>query len=102
MPRSHDKGGWPTDEPIDRSEHQAEEWERQIAALLSLLLEKGLLGGDEFRVGIESIPTERYESLSYYQRWAVSIERLMIDHSLMSSKEIDEKVRTMEGSSGRG
>ena len=33
MPKVHDRGGWPNDDPIDPDEHEMEEWERQVDAL---------------------------------------------------------------------
>ena len=35
----HDRGGWPTDAPIDRSEHELADWELLTDALV------GALGG---------------------------------------------------------
>ena len=34
MPNPHDVGGLPTDEPIDRDEHEWADWERQTAAVV--------------------------------------------------------------------
>jgi len=31
MPKVHDRGGWPNDDPVDHSEHEMEEWERSRA-----------------------------------------------------------------------
>ena len=42
MPKVHDRGGWPNDDPIDHDEHEMEEWERQVDALNGVLGDKGL------------------------------------------------------------
>ena len=60
MPRVHDRGGWPTDEPIDRSEHQSMDWEHRVNAIRQVLGQKALLRSDELRRGIESIEPSRY------------------------------------------
>ena len=43
MAKIHDRGGWPNDDPIDRTEHQMEEWERRVDSLNSILGERGLV-----------------------------------------------------------
>jgi nitrile hydratase len=72
------------------------DWERQTHALLGVLSEKGLLTIDELRRGIESIPAQRYELLSYYERWAESIEGLLIEKQALTKDEIEEKVKALE------
>ncbi|MCH7907082.1 MAG: nitrile hydratase subunit beta, partial [Chloroflexi bacterium] len=52
MPAVHDRGGWPTDEPIDRQEHEWADWERQTQSLRTVLDAKGIMNVDELRRGI--------------------------------------------------
>ena len=33
----HDRGGWPTDAPIDRSEHELADWEMRMDAIENAL-----------------------------------------------------------------
>ena len=66
IPRTHDRGGWPTKEPIDRSEHQLEDWERITDALQYVLVGKGLTSTDELRRVMEDLPAKDYEGFSYY------------------------------------
>ena len=96
MPEAHDRGGWPTDEPIDQSEHQWMDWERQASALLGVLSRKGLMNVDELRRGIESIPDDQYESLSYFERWSASVETILVEKNVLTTKEIDAKVKAIE------
>lgn len=101
MPRVHDRGGWPTEEPIDRGDHQIMDWERQVDGLRSVLGQKGLLRTDELRRAIESLGPEQYESLSYYERWTAALEAVMVEKGLLSKEEIDQKVAELEhGSTG--
>ena len=94
---AHDRGGWPTDGPIDQSEHPIADWEWQTHDLLILLMEKGLMNSDEVRRSMESLPLGQYESLSYYERWSPAIETLLIEKNLLTVDEIDAKVRALEG-----
>ena len=55
------------EDPIDRTEHQMEEWERRVDSLNSILGEKKLKNTDQLRRAIESLSQEQYESLSYYE-----------------------------------
>jgi hypothetical protein len=96
MPQAHDRGGWPTDEPIDRHEHQWADWERRTHVLNGLLGRKGLIVVDEMRRGIEAIPPEQYESFSYYERWAASIETVLVEKGVLSREEIDTKAEEIE------
>ncbi len=96
MPRVHDRGGWPTDEPIDMTEHNWSDWEQQTQALPGLLRSKGLITTDELRRGIESIPQETYESYSYHERWSASLETILTEKGVFTSDEIDAKVKEID------
>jgi nitrile hydratase subunit beta len=96
MPRPHDRGGWPTDEPIDKEEHQWLDWERQTAVMPTLLKSKGIMVTDELRRGIESLPHDEYERLTYFERWSASLELLLTEKGYLTAEEIDAKVRELE------
>lgn len=96
MPRPHDRGGWPNEDPIDRTEHEMEEWERRVDSLNSVLGEKGLKNTDQLRRAIESLPLEKYESLSYYEKWTAAMEILLVEQNVMSTEEIDQKMQELE------
>lgn len=96
MPRVHDRGGWPTEEPIERSEHQIMDWERRLDGLRSVLGQKGLIRTDELRRAIESLPQEQYESLSYYERWTAALEVLLVEKGLLTRDQIDAKVAELD------
>lgn len=95
-PRAHDRGGWPNDRPIDRREHQWMDWERQAQVLPGILARKGLMVTDELRRGIEALLVEQYESLSYHERWSVSLETLLIEKGILTGEEIDAKAGAIE------
>ena len=100
MPGVHDRGGWPTDEPIDKSDHPVMDWEVRISAVLGALRGKGLIGTDELRRGIESIEPSKYESLGYYERWAESVESILEEKGILTREELDRKMAEICG--GRG
>jgi hypothetical protein len=96
MPKVHDRGGWPTDEPIDQSDHDLMDWERRVDAMRAVLGEKGYVGVDELRRAIEGLGKERYESLSYYERWAAGVEVLIVEKNLLTTEEIDRKTAQLD------
>ena len=96
MARPHDRGGWPNEDPIDRTEHEMEEWERRVDSLNSVLGEKGLKNTDQLRRAIESLPLEKYETLSYYEKWTAAMEILLVEQNVMTTEEIDQKMQELE------
>ena len=100
MTRVHDMGGRPRSEPIDRSEHVLMDWERRTGALVGALREKSLINTDELRRGIEAIPAQEYESLSYYERWSASLELLLVEKGVLTSAEIDDRAAALRGKWG--
>ena len=98
MARVHDRGGWPTDEPIDQSEHNMMDWEVRLDALHGVVAAKGLRTVDEMRRAIESLEPEQYESMSYYERWSAALEILMVEKGVLTTAEIDQKVAESDGS----
>jgi hypothetical protein len=80
--------------PIDRSQHEVEDWERLADAINGALGAKGLQSTDELRRSIESL--EEYRELSYYERWVAATEKLLIEKGILSSDEIDERAADIE------
>jgi Nitrile hydratase beta subunit len=85
----HDRGGWPTDAPIDRSEHELADWEVLTDALVGALSINGVMNVDELRRGIESMPPEEYERASYYERWLYSAETILTEKGILEPGELD-------------
>jgi len=97
MPKVHDRGGWPTNEPIDPSDHQLMDWERRIDALHGVLGAKGLRTTDEMRRAIESLEPELYESMGYYEKWTAALEILLLEKGILSKEEINQQVTSSKG-----
>ena len=94
----HDMGGSPGG-PIDRGQHEVEDWERLADAINGALGAKGLQSTDELRRAIESL--EDYRDLSYYERWVAATEKLLVEKGVLSSNEIDERVAEIRHRWGR-
>ena len=92
MPKVHDRGGWPDDNPINRSEHVLSDWEARVDALHMVLGAKRVRTTDEMRRAIESLELEKYESLSYYEKWTAALEILMLEKGVLNADEIDRKM----------
>jgi Nitrile hydratase beta subunit len=88
----HDRGSWPSDDPIDRTEHELADWELLADALLGTLGSAGVMNVDELRRGIESMPPDEYERASYYERWLYSIELILTEKGVLSPGEVDARV----------
>jgi hypothetical protein len=88
----HDRGGWPTEAPIDRSEHELADWELRTDALVGALSRRGLMNVDQLRRGIESMLPEDYERASYYERWLFSIETRLAEAGVLAAGELDARL----------
>jgi hypothetical protein len=85
----HDRGGWPTEAPVDRSEHELADWELLTDAIVGVLGRHGVMNVDELRRGIESMPPEDYERASYYERWLFSVESVLTEKGILAAGELD-------------
>jgi hypothetical protein len=89
----HDMGG-ASGGPIDRNQHEVEDWERLADAINSALGARGLQSTDEHRRAIESL--ESYRDLSYYERWVAATEKLLVEKGVLTGDEIDERAAEIE------
>lgn len=96
----HDLGGSPGAGPIDRSQHETEDWEKLADAVTVVLDKKGIKTTDEHRRAIESLDPEQYKSLSYYERWIAATELLLVEKGVLTHEEIDHKAAELEESWG--
>jgi hypothetical protein len=93
--RAYDLGGSPGG-PIDKSQHETEDWERLVDAINMALGMKGLQTTDEHRRAIESLSPEQYTKLSYYERWIAATEMLLIEKGVLTREEINERSAEIE------
>ena len=88
----HDTGGRPTSDPIDRTEHELEDWELLADALVGTLGHAGMMNVDELRRGIESMPPEEYKRAGYYERWLYSIEKILTEKGVLAPGEVEARL----------
>ena len=96
MTAAHDMGGRPNDQPIDMSERPRMEWESRAHALVDVLCEKRVITSDELRRGIETLSTQDYQRLSYYERWSASLELLLVEKGLLNAEEVAERATALK------
>ena len=96
MPRVHDMGGRPSDDPIDQSSHEWADWEHVTNALVGALRNHDLVNVDELRRGIESMAPDEYESSSYYERWSASLETMLVEKGVLTTDEIDARAAKVD------
>jgi len=97
MRRHHDMGGLPAG-PVDKREHENALWEKRVDALLVILTGKRPPGMvvDELRRGIEDLPPDAYDTLSYYERWMHAIAQTMVERGTLRREEIDARVAAVK------
>jgi len=88
----HDRGGMSPGEPIDRTEHELEDWELLTDALAGALARAGVMNVDQLRRGIESMPSDEYERAGYYERWLFSIETNLTEKGILVPGELDGRL----------
>jgi hypothetical protein len=87
--RRNDVGGREPWGPIDRSEHELEDWEICIDAIENALEADGVMAADELRRAIEDLPEDVYRDLTYYQRWVAALETIIVERGWASREELD-------------
>jgi hypothetical protein len=89
----HDMGGLPAG-AVGMSEHHVEMWEKRIDAIITLLSgpDYRVIRVDELRRGIESLPPDAYDTMSYYERWVASVAAILIEKGIMTQDEIDARI----------
>ena len=87
----HDLGGRPAGK-VERTEHDYSEWERRVDAMSVLLGMKKILTVDQRRKNIEALPPQLYDSLSYYERWLMSLAQSLIERGLITTEDLSRKM----------
>ena len=93
----HDLGGLEAGH-IKLAEHDYELWEKNVDALLVLLtsMSPELMSVDQLRKGIESLPPDAYEKMSYYERWIFSITQALQYNGVLTTKELSLKLEEVK------
>ncbi|MCZ6676202.1 MAG: nitrile hydratase subunit beta [Candidatus Poribacteria bacterium] len=99
MSKVHDRGGWSDAGFIDKTEHDLAMWEKNLMAVCSACAAH--FNVDEFRRAIEDIEPDTYETLSYFERWVIALETLLIQKGVLTLEEIDQKMKVFEARTNR-
>lgn len=110
----HDMGGdLASAGGVDRDEHDYALWEKRVDAMMMLLTNNlRLMTVDQLRKGIEALPPDAYEEMTYYERWMASVANTLIERGVITAEELGERMAAVEarypdgkmaaGSSGEG
>lgn len=91
MSRAHDIGGRRGYGQVELDERDAvfyDVWESRVFALNRALNAAEIYNPDEFRQAREHIDPDRYYHLTYYERWLVAMERLLIEKGVLDATQI--------------
>jgi nitrile hydratase subunit beta len=94
--RAHDIGGrrgYGHVEPDERDAVFYDVWESRVFALNRALNAAEVYNPDEFRQAREHIEPNRYYQLSYYERWLVAMEALLVGKGVLGRGQIDAAER---------
>jgi len=89
----HDMGGLEAG-PVEQTEHDYALWEKRVDALMKLLTgpDHKRMTVDQLRKGIESLPPDAYEKMSYYERWIFSITQALQHNGVLTTEELSRKL----------
>jgi hypothetical protein len=93
-PRAHHDMGGLKAGAVKLGEHDYALWEKRVDAMQVLLSDKkrGLINTDMLRRGIESLPPDAYDRMSYYERWIHSITTMMLERGVVTRAELDARI----------
>lgn len=94
MRRHHDMGGEPAG-PVQRDEHELAAWEKQVDAIVRLLLAKRLMTLDEMRRAIEDLGPGAYDELSYFERWITATTNVLLAKGVLHVQEVGEAIEAV-------
>jgi nitrile hydratase beta subunit len=87
----HDLGGAQSFGPVTPEAEEPvfhAEWERRALALSLSMNASGVWNIDMVRHARERIPPAEYLAASYYEKWLKGLERLLVEHGLVTPEEL--------------
>jgi nitrile hydratase subunit beta len=87
----HDMGGMDGFGKVEAEPNEPvfhEEWEGRVLAMNRVMGASGVWNIDMGRHGIELLPPHVYLAASYYEKWFLRLERMLIQHGLVDADEI--------------
>ena len=95
----HDMGGMHGFGPVDVDDDAAfhDEWEKAVFAVEKLLRYQSIYGVDEKRHALERIDPQTYLEASYFERWALGSEKLLLETDTISQREFVSAIEDHDG-----
>ena len=100
---ANDLGGLPAG-PVVPTDHPLLPWEKEAHALIDVLAAKGIVSVEEKRRGIDELGRELYDTLTYYEKWVLSVCNNLLAKGVVTSAELARKMEDIakrEASRGR-
>ncbi|HUK09309.1 MAG TPA: hypothetical protein VLX09_15645 [Stellaceae bacterium] len=94
----NDIGGLPA-EPIQRTDHELEPWEKRCHALADVLDFHKILNTEEKRCGVEALGSEMIGKLTYYERWIVAFANILFRKGILTPADLARKMAEVEARS---
>jgi len=91
----NDIGGMPA-EPISRTEHALEPWEKRCHALADVLDFHKIINTEEKRRGVEALGAEMVGKLSYYERWIAAFANILFQKGILVPSDLAHKMAEVE------
>ena len=87
----NDIGGLPAD-PIQRTDHELEPWEKRCHALADVLDFHKILNTEGKRRGVEALGAEMVGKLSYYERWIAAFANILFQKGILTPSDLARKM----------
>lgn len=91
----NDIGGQPA-EPISRTEHELEPWEKRCHALADVLDFHKIINTEEKRRGVEALGAEMVGKLTYYERWIAAFANILYQKGILVPGDVAQKMAEVE------
>ena len=91
----NDIGGLPAD-PIQRTDHPLEPWEKRCHALADVLDFHKIINTEEKRRGVEALGAEMVGKLTYYERWITAFANILFQKGVLTPGDLARKMDEVE------
>jgi len=83
-------------DPIVRTDHPIEPWEKRCHALADVLDFHKIINTEEKRRGVEALGTTMIGALGYYERWAVVFANILFQKGILKPEEVALKMSEID------
>jgi nitrile hydratase len=95
----HDMGGMHGFGTVDVEDDAAfhDEWEKAVFGVEKLLRYQSMYGVDEKRHAVERIDPSTYLDASYFERWSLAAEKLLLETGTITAEELLAAIENHDG-----